>query len=121
MGESLGTTMASASGAAGSLADVDEVGAGGLRKDRRRLADEADVDRADVQAFQQLRAGRELDPLHGDAQRRQALFVALVQLLAGLGQAPRDPGVQFVGAVGALAQVGIGGVDGIQDVARAQR
>ena len=73
-GESFGTTIASASGAGGSLADVDEVGAGGLRKDRRRLADGAEVDRADVQAFEQLRAGRELGPLDLDALRREALL-----------------------------------------------
>ena len=49
------------------VADVDEIDAARLGEDRRRFADRADVDRAGVQALEQLRAGRKFEPLHGDA------------------------------------------------------
>ena len=44
-----------------------------LGEDRRGLAHRAEVDRAHVQAFQQLRAGGELGPLHRHALLGQAL------------------------------------------------
>ena len=62
------------------VGDVDEVGAGRLREDRRRLADRAEVDRADVERLEQLRAGRELGPLHLDALRREALLEIAARL-----------------------------------------
>ena len=57
--------------------------AGGLRKDRRRFADVAEVDGADVQRLELHRAGGELGPLDRHAQRRKALL----QRAAALEQA----------------------------------
>ncbi|MNP18373.1 hypothetical protein D3C76_1108560 [compost metagenome] len=61
---------------------VEQVGAGGLGEDRRGLAGDTEVDAADVQSFEQLRAAGEFGPLHGDALLRQTLL----QRAAGLEQ-----------------------------------
>ena len=62
------------------IGGVDEVRAGGLREHGRRLADIAEVDRADIQSFQQLRPGRKLGPFDGDAERREPFFERAVRL-----------------------------------------
>ncbi|CAM2160384.1 hypothetical protein PT2222_70367 [Paraburkholderia tropica] len=59
---------------------VDKVRAGGLRENRRRFAHVTEIDRADVQAFEQLRPRRELVPRQLDAERREALFERAVRL-----------------------------------------
>jgi hypothetical protein len=56
------------------VADVDQVRARGLGKDRRRFADRAEVDAAHVQAFEQRGAGRELGPFDRDVLFGQAFF-----------------------------------------------
>ncbi|MPM54088.1 hypothetical protein SDC9_100861 [bioreactor metagenome] len=63
------------------VADIDELGARSLGKDRGRFAHVTHIDGADVQALQQLRAGGKLHPLHAKAQRRQALFQRTLGLL----------------------------------------
>jgi len=50
------------------------IGTGGLGEYRRGFASDAEVDRADIQAFEQLRAARELGPLHLHTVGGQALF-----------------------------------------------
>lgn len=61
-------------------ADIDEIDARGLRENRRRLADRADIDRARIEAFEQLRPGREFEPLHGDALRGETLVERAARL-----------------------------------------
>jgi hypothetical protein len=56
------------------VTDINEVGAGRLREDGRRLADVAEIDRTDVEALQQLWSGGKFHPFHLQALRRQALF-----------------------------------------------
>ena len=56
------------------VADIEQGRAGGLGEDRRRLAGGAEVDGADVQRLQQLRAARELGPGDRPAFRRQPLL-----------------------------------------------
>ena len=46
--------------------DIDDVGVRGLGKDRRRIADRAEIDAAGAHGFQQRRPRRELDPLDAD-------------------------------------------------------
>ena len=53
---------------------VQQVGTGGLGEDRRRFAGGAEVDRADVQPLEQLRAAGKFGPLHLDALLGQALL-----------------------------------------------
>ena len=53
---------------------VEQIGTGGLGEYRRGFASDAKVDRADIQAFEQLRAARELGPLHLHTVGGQALF-----------------------------------------------
>jgi hypothetical protein len=60
--EVAGTTIASA------------LGAGGLGEDRRGFADGAEIDAADVQAFEQHRARRKFRPFHFDTLGRQPFF-----------------------------------------------
>ncbi len=62
------------------IADVDQLRPRGLRKDRRRLADGAEIDGTDVQPLKQLRPGGELGPFDGDALRRQAFFQRAARL-----------------------------------------
>ena len=62
------------------VADVDEIDAARLGEDRRRFADRADVDRAGVQALEQLRAGRKFEPLHGDALAREPFLQRAARL-----------------------------------------
>ncbi|MCY1291449.1 hypothetical protein D9M70_406360 [compost metagenome] len=64
------------------VGDVEQVGAGGLGEHRRGLAGDAEVDAADIQPFEQLRAAGEFGPLHPDALVREALL----QRAAGLEQ-----------------------------------
>ena len=79
--------------------DIDDVGAGRLAEDRRRVAGPADVDGADIEGLYQRRASGELDPLHGDARerfldhllllgdhRQAGLLIADVELLQLLGR-----------------------------------
>ena len=56
------------------VADIGKLGSGGLRKDGRCLANEADIHCAQVQAFEQLGASRKLDPFHRRIERCQTLF-----------------------------------------------
>ena len=49
------------------MREVDQIRLSGLGKGRRRIAGGRQVDTADVQPFQHLRAGREFHPAHGDA------------------------------------------------------
>ena len=64
------------------MGDVDQVGAGGLGEYRRRFAGDAEVHRANVEPFEQLRAAGEFAPADLHAMRGQALF----QRAAGLEQ-----------------------------------
>ncbi|CAM2143891.1 conserved hypothetical protein [Paraburkholderia tropica] len=54
--------------------DIDEIHAASLRENRRRLANRADIDRARIEAFEQLRTAGELQPLHRKTERRKAFF-----------------------------------------------
>ncbi|MNJ57220.1 hypothetical protein D3C77_528030 [compost metagenome] len=56
------------------VGDIQQVGASGLGEHRRRLAGHPEVDRADVQAFEQLRATGEFSPLHLHALSGKALL-----------------------------------------------
>ena len=56
------------------VADVDQRGARGLGEDRRGFAGGAEIDRADIERFEELRSGRELGPGHGIAERLQLGF-----------------------------------------------
>ncbi|MGF6551361.1 hypothetical protein QFZ96_006497 [Paraburkholderia youngii] len=51
-----------------------------MREHGRRFAHIAEVDRADVQPFQQLRPSRKLGPFDRDAEWRKALFERAVRL-----------------------------------------
>ena len=55
------------------VGDVDHVGTRRLREDRRRFADIAEVDAADVERFEHLRPAGEFDPSHRGALRGQLL------------------------------------------------
>jgi len=56
------------------VTDVYEVGTRSLRKNRRRFADVAKIDSADIQSLKELRAGREFNPLDLDALRAETFF-----------------------------------------------
>ena len=65
-------------------ADIDQIGAYRLGKDRRNIAGTADINAADVQRLQHLRTGRELNP------RDMGLRIALLQQLMALRQHHAD-------------------------------
>jgi hypothetical protein len=52
------------------IAGIDDVGACGLREDRWRFPDQAEIGGPDIQRFEQLRAGLKLRPRHRPADRR---------------------------------------------------
>ncbi|MCY1291739.1 hypothetical protein D9M70_409390 [compost metagenome] len=64
------------------MGDVEQIGTRRLGEYRRGLAGDAEVDAADIQPFEQLRAAGEFGPLHPDALVREALL----QRAAGLEQ-----------------------------------
>lgn len=61
-------------------ADVHEAHAGRLREHGRRRARIAEVDTVRVQRFEQLRAGRKLEPLHVVAERLQPRFERMLRV-----------------------------------------
>ncbi len=56
------------------MGHIDQIGTGCLGEHRWRLAGHAEVDAADVEAFQQLGAAGEFGPLHLDAVPGQPLL-----------------------------------------------
>ena len=54
------------------IGDILDRRAGGLREDRRRFAGVAEIDRADIERFEQRRAGRKFRPHHLVAERPSA-------------------------------------------------
>ncbi|MGY3471215.1 hypothetical protein ACVW0I_008086 [Bradyrhizobium sp. LM6.11] len=57
--------------------DIADPGAAGLREDRRRIADKAEIDAPDIDGLQQRRAELEVDPLDLDAERLEGAFERL--------------------------------------------
>ena len=53
---------------------IDQRRAGSLRKDRRRFAGDAEIDRADIERFEERRSRRKFGPGHGVTERLQLLL-----------------------------------------------
>ena len=67
------------------MGDVEQIGTGGLGEHRRGFTGHAEVDGADVEPFQQLRAAGELRPLNVEALTGEPLL----QRATGLEQHQR--------------------------------